>query len=175
MTYLTKTNRGFTLMELMFAVTILAILLGFGVPTFRQIIENNRLVTQNNEIVTALNLARSEALRRAGDVTMCASTDGATCSEDTDWSSGWIVFVDSNADGTIADPEQIIQAWPAPQGGFTLNSDTRGFVRYTSTGRSAFAETLTLLKPDCEGDKARELSIALTGRVSTVKASCEES
>src|SRR5688572_29174195 len=113
MTYLTKTHRGFTLMELMFAIAILAILLGLGVPGFRQIIENNRLITQNNEVVTALNLARSEALRLAGDVTMCASADGESCSEETDWSSGWIVFVDSNADGTIADPEQIIQAWPA--------------------------------------------------------------
>src|SRR5687768_13479579 len=102
MTYAAVNNaRGFSLIELMFAITLFGILLGFAIPAFRDTVRNNQIVAQNNEFVTALNYARSESLRRVGPVTLCASADGATCSGATNWSTGWIVFADPNADGSI--------------------------------------------------------------------------
>jgi type IV fimbrial biogenesis protein FimT len=172
MTYAHERNRGFTLIELMFAIAIFAVLLGFAIPAFRDTVQNNRLVAQNNEFVTALNFARSEALRRAGPVTVCASDNGTDCSGDTDWSTGWIVFADLNADGDLAAPEVALQIWPATSNGLTLNATVSPFIRYNSTGMSAFAETFSLLKPGCTGDKARRVSVALTGRISTTIVAC---
>jgi len=57
-------QRGFTLMELMFTITVLAILLGLAVPSFLDTVRNNRLITQNNEFIGALNLARNEAWKK---------------------------------------------------------------------------------------------------------------
>ena len=61
---------------------------------------NNRIVSQNNEFIGALNYARSEAIRRSGSVSVCSSTNGHLFGT-TNWATGWIVFVDANADGTL--------------------------------------------------------------------------
>jgi len=94
-------QRGFSLMELMFTITVLGILLGVAVPNFLEIVRNNRLVSQNNEFIGSLNLARSEALKRSGSVSVCASADQATCSGSTNWTTGWIVFNDVTGNGTF--------------------------------------------------------------------------
>ena len=106
------------LMELMFTLTVLGILLGLAVPSFMATTRNNRLIAQNNEFVGALNLARSEALKMSGPVSMCASTDEATCSGDTDWSNGWIVFSDQSGDGNFdGDPEVLLRSQGAAPSG----------------------------------------------------------
>ena len=75
-----KAQRGFTIIELMMTVTVLALLLGIAVPSFMETVRNNRIISQNNELISSLNLARSEALKRSGSVSVCASADQATCS-----------------------------------------------------------------------------------------------
>ena len=65
-------QRGFTLLELMITVAVLAILLSLGVPSFAETIRNNRVAAQTNELVTALSLARSEASKRGMPVSVCA-------------------------------------------------------------------------------------------------------
>jgi type IV fimbrial biogenesis protein FimT len=163
---------GFTLIELMTAILVLAVLLGLGIPSFQEIIRNNRITTQTNEFVSAVNYARSEALKRANPVTICASSDGTTCSGDTDWSAGWIVFPDANANGELDGAEVALQQWPATDGGLTLNSTNRSFVRYAATGMSSGAETFDLLKTGCTGDHARQITISTTGRVASAVVAC---
>jgi type IV fimbrial biogenesis protein FimT len=151
---------------------VLAILLGLAVPSFKEIIRNNRITTQTNEFVSAINYARSEALKRSNPVTLCASDDGETCSGDTDWSTGWIVFADVNANGTLDGAEVAIQQWPATEADLTLNSTNQPFVRYASTGMSSGAETFDLLRPGCTGDHARQITISTTGRVASSVVAC---
>ena len=79
-----KAQRGFTIIELMMTVTVLALLLGIAVPSFMETVRNNRIISQNNELISSLNLARSEALKRGGSVSVCASADQATCSGSTE-------------------------------------------------------------------------------------------
>src|SRR5215472_3186299 len=88
-------QRGFTLTELMVAVSIVAILLGIGVPSYRYITNSYRVSSEVNGLLGDLMYARSEAIKEGQDVTLCASADGATCSGSTAWNAGWIVF--SNA------------------------------------------------------------------------------
>jgi type IV fimbrial biogenesis protein FimT len=172
MTYSIKTSRGFTIVEMMFAVMVLAVLVSLAVPSFIEIINSNRVTAQNNNFVTALNYARSEALRQVRSVAVCASSDNATCSAATDWSTGWIAFTDLNSDGALNGSDTMLQAWPATGNGMALNSTTRSFVRYGSNGVASGTETFTLKKSGCSGVKAREITISTTGRVNTRKVAC---
>jgi len=167
----TKNAGGFTIIELMFAITLLAILLAIGIPSYNEIINNNRVTAQNNELVTALQYTRSEALRKARPTTLCASADGATCSAVTNWATGWISFSDLNGDGTLNGADVLLQVWPSTNG-LTLTSTTRTFVRYSSSGMPSGTETFSLKKPGCSGNKARRIDIGTTGRVSTTKVAC---
>lgn len=76
---------GVTLIELLVAVVVIAIMAAVAMPSFREMTERNRLTTAANEIVAALQTARIEAVRRNRGVQLCPSTDGDSCSG-SDWS-----------------------------------------------------------------------------------------
>ena len=108
-----KRDYGFTLVELMVTLVIAAILLTAGVPSFTTLIKNNRLTTSTNELVGALTLARSEAVKRGLRVTVCKSADQASCdTSGTGWQQGWIVFTDENNSGTYNPTGTPAGAWP---------------------------------------------------------------
>lgn len=127
-----KAISGFTLIELIVTMVVLAILVTMAVPAFTSIINNNRLTSNANEMLTALQSARMEAVRRNQRVVVCRplttaviTTDAATACDTTAgaW-GGWLVFTDGgglvapngiidDADliisrGTFADPVQLI-------------------------------------------------------------------
>jgi type IV fimbrial biogenesis protein FimT len=175
-------QRGFTLIELMLAIAVLAVLLGLAVPSFLETVRNNRTISRNNEFIGALNYARSEALKRSDAVSICASDDQATCSGATDWTAGWIVFADQDADGDMdgdpdGDPstddgEALLQAQGAAPREFTLNSGARSFVRFGPSGMSSAAEVFDLIRTGCVGPKARRVTVSVVGRVSTETVAC---
>jgi type IV fimbrial biogenesis protein FimT len=112
---------GFTLVELLITVVVLSILLGLAVPAFRTFMQNDQQWVQQNNLVLALNTARSEAIKEdiAGGVQVCSSTDGATCTG-TPWDRGWIVLPSVNPFNPAAAPKplQVVGALPP---GTTLN------------------------------------------------------
>ena len=93
---------GFTLIEMMVALVIVAILIAIGAPGLSDLIKNNRMVSQVYGIRATLNGARSEALAQRSFVTVCRSEDGVSCSGD--WNQGYIAFVDADGDGVVDDP-----------------------------------------------------------------------
>jgi len=96
---------GFTLIELMVTLTVVAIVASFGIPAVQSMLRNNRLSAQANELVSALSFARTEAMKRGGIVTVCrsATATGATpaCGGGSGWEDGWVVFIDRDNDGVI--------------------------------------------------------------------------
>jgi type IV fimbrial biogenesis protein FimT len=96
---------GFTLLEMMFTIALLAVIVGIGVPNLRDFVRNSRMTSAANDIVTDFNLARSEAVKRRVAVTLCKSQNLADCdADDDDPFNRWIVFVD-DADPAVVEAE----------------------------------------------------------------------
>jgi len=88
---------GFTLVELMITIAVLAILIALATPSFTSVINSNRLTAQANNLMADLQLARSEAVRRNRKVSVCRTTDGAACATAVgDWDS-WLVVLPGTA------------------------------------------------------------------------------
>jgi type IV fimbrial biogenesis protein FimT len=93
---------GFTIVELMITVCLAAILFGFAIPSFRRMIVNNRLVTQTNDLIGAINYARSEAITQNSSVTFCRAVDetATTCAASPANWTFWIVR--NNGSATVS-------------------------------------------------------------------------
>ncbi len=95
----TKNINGFSIIELMLSIALLAVVVVLGVPSFSQVIESNNLITKNNLLVGDLNIARSEAIKRGQNITLCKSIDGVNCSTSATvgYEDGWIIFAEQPA------------------------------------------------------------------------------
>lgn len=96
-------EQGFTLVELMVAVAVLAIVTTVAVPSFNSLVQGNRLISGANQLLSAYQGARSEAIKRSQNIVLCATTDGASCAAKADWSS-WLVLAGNEivAQGHVA-------------------------------------------------------------------------
>lgn len=103
-------HRGLTLIELMMGVAVAAVLLAIAGPSFQQALNGNRLSSVANELTGAVQLARAEAVRANRRATLCSSADGSACTHASATWAGWILFVDTNADGTRGNAEPVIKA-----------------------------------------------------------------
>lgn len=135
--HMNKNNHGFTLIELIVTLAVVSILLLTGIPMLNQMTTSNRLVTQINTIAGSLSLARSESIKRGDSITLCGSTDGATC-DTSNWELGWIVFSDVNNNAVLESSTDAMLKIISPfSGGSTLRlsrSDSTSIIRYKSDG-----------------------------------------
>jgi type IV fimbrial biogenesis protein FimT len=126
-------NNGYTIIELMITVSIAVILLAIAIPSFKTMIDNQRLVTTASEFYAAINLTRAEAIKRGARVNIVAN-DGVK------WTSGWTVFIDSNENLKVDAGETIIFTHDATVANLTSVStftDTSStYISYTGNGRS---------------------------------------
>jgi type IV fimbrial biogenesis protein FimT len=158
-----KRITGFTLVELMVTLIVAAILLTIGVPSFLETIRRSRTISQANELVTALNLARSEAVKRGMQVTLLQT--GA------EWEDGWQVFVDENADHVLDTGETMLQEYSALSEGYTLRTggNISDWVAYLPSGLSDMEgglnrDTFRLCTDEQDNATGRSIVLNVVGR-----------
>ncbi|MEA2080623.1 MAG: GspH/FimT family pseudopilin [Pseudomonadota bacterium] len=148
-------QHGFTLVELIMGLAIIAIVLTLGVPSFNDLIRNNRMTTQVNQLVSALTLARSEAIKRG------ASIDVSTASGGANWKNGWSVEVSvGGADIRVFEAQKGDHSLVSDNNKSSFVYDSQGFLSTDCAGNC----TITLCNPS--GGTGRRLSIAPSGHVS---------
>lgn len=162
-------ERGFTLIELMVTLSIAAILLTVAVPNFITFVQNNRLATQANDLVTMLNYARSEAVKRNQRITICSSTTGTSCANSTTWGTGFIVFADIDGDGVVDGGEDVLQVRQGVEGANTLTAGAQSSITYQSNGflSGVGANDIFRLCDSRGTASARSITLSMQGRVST--------
>jgi type IV fimbrial biogenesis protein FimT len=113
-------TRGFSLVELMITVLVVAILTAVAWPNFRDFMHRNTVTAQANQVLAALQYARNEAVSRRYPAAVCASTDGASCTAgDTKYENGWMVWRDSTLSGTpsySATKDELLRVTDAQSG-----------------------------------------------------------
>ena len=150
---------GFTLVELMITIAVLAIVMAIALPSFNDMTLGSKLRSQANDLVAGAVLARSEAIKRNQTVTLCASSDGATCTGT--WANGWIVRSSGGA---------VIQAHGAAPSGFLITSAQTSFTfQPTGVGVTPAPADPTFVfcrATPSVGGQEREVTITVTGRAS---------
>lgn len=176
---------GFTLIELIVTLAVLAIVVAMAAPAFNGMIANNRSVSMASELVATLNYARSESIRQAKRVSICPSTNGTSClSSANDWAKGWLVFVDrAGSDIAPVSVGTVLRYWDKldKKAVVSLLQDETAisFLRFNSKGMLARAgtfdtdvRTFEAYVSGCKGDAGRRITVGVTGFVSSSKSTC---
>lgn len=167
-----RAQHGFTLIEMLVVVVVLAVLLTLGVPSYQRLVVDSRMTTQANEFLTMLYFARSEAIKRNATVTVCKWSTGTACATSGTWAQGWMAFVDTGTIGTVDGPDSanILRVHGALTGGSTFKgrntfgADVSSFVSYLSNGQSSpQTGRFNLCSPQLDLN-GRDIRLAVGGR-----------
>jgi len=129
---------GLTLVELAVSLAIAAALMGLAVPSFARLLAEHRLGDEARRLSDAIFHARSEALKRNGPVVICASVPADPCGPTRLWHEGWLMFADSDADGTPDAGEPPIGHDGPAESGVTMtgNRPVAHYLRFDWTGHA---------------------------------------
>lgn len=190
--------RGFTLFELMLAISIGAIIVGLGVPSLRQFILNNRMTGIANDMLVAVHAARTESIKRHAQAVMCFTSDPSAAEPacDGDGTQGWIVFIDdldpaaaaATDNNVVVDPgEEVLLRHEAINSGVSVTSAPVGNAGYLAFSAAGFSREIGAVGTDlasvilCDhrgnvavygaaNSAARALTISATGRPAVTRA-----
>jgi type IV fimbrial biogenesis protein FimT len=174
-------QRGFSLVELMVTIAVLAVMIAIAYPSFSGTLRSNRLAGSTNELVASLSLARSEGVRSARGSGICASVDGLACAGD--WSDGWIVWVEGQDSATPeydSATDEIVRH-VGGRGRIQVDAaSTEGdvpSVAFDARGRPAVADLPVAWRvepDDCPSGQmyVRTISMTLAGQIKNIQEPC---
>ncbi|MCY1281158.1 Chthon cassette protein D [compost metagenome] len=173
-----RPSSGFTLIELMVVIALIAITTSVAIPSFQRFLERARADAAAAEVAGLFSLARSEAIRRNVPVTICRATTATStvCAQDAqaDWGGRWIVFQDTDNDQVRAAGEEIIRMRDAGNGGLSvllaapaqaIQVSARGFL-------SADGALALRVAPSGSDERTLNICVSRAGRVDQRTAAC---
>lgn len=169
---------GFTIIEIMITIAVLAVLTAVGVPAIGDLIKNNRVRAHVFELLDSIQLTRSEATKRRQPVVMCRTANPTAATPSCGgtaftWTSGWLIFADDNGNSTYdAGTDVLIKAVnPAATGGITIktNGNCNNNLSYKADGSLNETGTARFAVCDDRGERfGRQINVALVGRASVI-------
>lgn len=180
----TPARRGFTLIEILVTLAIMAILVALGAPALRAFVVQRTVASQAAALADALRTARSEAIKRNQRITICntQAADAAvkTCaSESLNWASGWLIFVDTDGDKALDEGETLlfVQQAFSPTGGLTVPK-SKPAITFGPHGLAVANNASFAVLPNLSGAEAsntantRCVRLAVSGRVRINEGAC---
>jgi type IV fimbrial biogenesis protein FimT len=131
---------GFNMVELLVVTTLASILMAIAIPSYRYVTNSSRVSSEVNNLLGDMMLARGEAIKQGLPVTICPTINGTACNNVNDWSKGWMVFTDFNANGTVdtdaADNDTVLRYQPQfnSTDTFTTSNATNNWVTFNRDG-----------------------------------------
>lgn len=167
-------SSGLSLLELLITLTVIAITLGFGIPSLSRQAQANQVKTATNGLLEAMDIARSKAV---------STNKRVTVKKLDDWNNGWEIFIDRNNDGQLNNDETVILHREKLAGvRISANGPLRNNVSYVGSGESrlaggndggGFQAGTFVICPLTKGE-GYQLILARGGRVRSTKISVEE-
>lgn len=159
---------GFTLNELLVTLGVLGIGLSVAVPGLQSTLQEHRRTSALNNFVGAIHLARSEAVKRNEQVTVCPSQDGQSCDAER-WGDGWLLFADADQDRQRTDGEPVVGALDGIPGVSIHSEEFENYFAYRPNGHVMVDDTINNVGQftfcDARGpDFARVLVITVSGK-----------
>lgn len=182
-----RAGAGFTLIEVMITLSVLAVLVAVAAPSISKLIMDNRIRSQASDLMASLSIARSESAKQGVRVTVCSSTTYAATTPSCDgggstsWNSGYILFTDVNANAAFdSATDTLLRIGEPLSGGNTLVSS--GFTAPAAADRIQFRPSGNTNLPAAGGSfklcdsragaYGRTVTIGVTGRTTSSTATC---
>ena len=174
-------HQGVTLVELLVVIAISGLLASIAIPSYRNMVIASRTSNLVNSLHSTLLFARTEALKRGAPVVLCPSENaeisGANCSNgtgDIGWATGWILYVDQNANNLFDAGEVLVRAQgrllsQANEGSIKPNN-AREFIAFNATGQVMTPVNFVVKGPSGTTDLDKAVCVAVGGRAKTGKA-----
>lgn len=173
-----RTTRGFTVLELLTGLAVMAILFGWGFPSLQMMIQNNQVSAQNSELISVLHFAKTEAVRRNANVPVLLGPN------ETD--DGWVAIVEDPAE--LADIEgcepgqlrcasynRVTIDLDLPGDDTALTFNNRGYITDPDNPLSFLTGTIFLQHEHCSGDRQRRrIEITATGQIDSCDVACND-
>jgi type IV fimbrial biogenesis protein FimT len=162
---------GLTLPELLATLTVVLII-AVGMADFLpRFLQESRMITAVNGFVSALHLARSEAIKRGRQVVLCPSRDKLSCGNSRDWRSGWLLFASDNREREPHEP--LLQVGPPPGRGILMQSGNhRKRIVYQPDGSSGGSNSSFTFCGQHRRAAPRVICLSITGRPRLSRTRC---
>lgn len=164
-----RTQEGFTVIELMVTLVVLAVLISIAIPSFTGMIRDNRNLAVRNELTSAIQMARSEALKRRTDVVLChRNVAGTACANNANWSDGWLIRAPLP---TSPVTYTVLKVWD--QTSNVAVAGPNAGLTYTPSGMATATANFTVSAASgCTGQKQHQLAISRTGSITASQVDC---
>jgi len=159
-------KNGFSLVELLFTIVLASILLLLAIPVYKMLVSQNRSITETDQLITAINFTRSEAIKRHSIVTLCKSNDGEGCSGQ--WQDGWIIFIDQAARGQVQAKEDILRRYKNQSKDYLLRwhgSRSESYLQIGPTGATHGQDGTFILCDKSDTQPVKALVVSQSGRI----------
>lgn len=160
--------QGFTLVEMLVTIAVVAVLAGLAVPSFQTLMVSRNLDSVADTLASDFRYTRSEAIKRTTFVSICASSSGTACAGSL-WKDGWIVFIDDNGNGAFDAGDAIIRVQQTMSGIGSIAStnpinDRTTFVFQPSGWSKTASQTFLVASSGNAGVPARLVCVSNKGR-----------
>ena len=154
-----RKQRGLTLVELMVTLAVAIVLLAVGMPMFTGVVGSNRATSEANALLSAIQLARSEAVKRGSYVLVAPASSS--------WAPGWTVYQENNVPGETSygiqgSDEPTLRVWPEVTA--VIDAGSTAFIGFDRMGEADTAVALQFTNDDASGVKRRCLIVSLSGQ-----------
>lgn len=169
-----KPSQGFSLLELLVVISIVAILISVSVPAFTDIISNQQVKSERQSLYDALRLARAEAIKRGEIISVCPSDNNTSCSGgNSDWDKGWLIYANPDGDEVVDNDEEVIIAYQQESSPVIITSDIT-HISYAATGylMGAVGGNYHFCSEQSDsGDGAKTIEVTSVGRAESKEGS----
>ena len=166
-------QHGLTLTELLIGLGIVSLLAASAIEHLPGIIQSARMVSDINRFVTALHLARNEAVKQRRHLVLCPAAAGDVCAEHADWGNGWLLFASDNNREREADESLIIRAPPLTAGIDMRSGGHRKRIVYQPDGSSGGSNSSFTFCDRRDLARPRVICLSNTGRPRLSTTRCD--